>query len=81
MAKRLVRKQPPKESRKRLRTKQSVNTSAAAPAATEPAPAASEPAIVTSKYDDMLRKIYYDVRDGFGSIVATLKEAKNKTQQ
>ena len=75
MAKRLVGKQPPKELRKRLRTKQSVTTSSAAP--TEAAAPLSEAAIAT--YDDMLRKIYYDVREGFGSIDATLKAAKTRS--
>ena len=62
MSKRLVGKQPP---RKRLRTKQQEGTSVAAASAR-----AEEPAIAAaaSKYDDTLRKIFYDARDGFGSI-------------
>ena len=67
MVKRLIGKQPPKETsiRKRLRTKQSVKALAAASQArTEATPIAA----VASKYDDILRQIYYDVKEGFGSI-------------
>ena len=31
-----------------------------------------------SKYDDILKKIYYDVREGFGSIEDTWKAAKKQ---
>ncbi len=76
--KRLVGKQSVQPVRKRLRTKQSVGTSAApASGRTE------EPAIAAaaSKYDDVLKKIYHGVKEGFGSIEDTWKAAKNKTLQ
>ena len=67
---------------KRLRGKQTVakrlrgKQPASAPpeeAAPEAIPAAKGAA---SKYDDVLRKIYYDVEEGFGSIDAVYKTAK-----
>ncbi len=78
MAKRIVGKQSSKETpiRKRLRTKQSVAASGTAASAR---PAGSPIAAAASKYDDILRKIYYDIKEGFGSIVDTWKAAKNKT--
>ena len=42
-------------------------------------PEATPIAGAASKYDDILRKIYYDVKEGFGSVVDTRKAAKNKT--
>ena len=77
MSKRIIGKQPPKETRKRIRTKQTVTASAAAASEAR----AEEPTITAaaSKYDDILRKIYYDVKEGFGSIEDTWKAAKNKT--
>ena len=59
----------------RLRTKQQEGTSVAANEAR-----AEEPAIAAaaSKYDDTLRKIFYDARDGFGSIEKTWKAAKKQ---
>ena len=73
MSKRLVGKQPPK---RRLRTKQSEGTSSAAAESARP----EEPTITAaaSKYDDTLRKIYYDAREGFGSIEKTWKAAKKQ---
>ena len=74
MTKRLIGKQP---IRKRLRTKQSVVASAAASKArTEATPIAA----AASKYDDILREIHYDVKEGFGSIADTWKATKNKTR-
>ena len=73
MSKRIIGTQPPKETRKRIRTKQSVGASGAATAAS---PAEASIAAAASKYDDILRKIYYDVKEGFGSIVDTWKAAK-----
>ena len=58
MSNRLVGKQPP---RKRLRTKQQEGTSE--PAASARREEASI-AAAASKYDDTLRKIYYDAREG-----------------
>ena len=72
MSKRLVGKQPP---RKRLRTKQQEGTSAAA---TEARPEEPTIAAAASKYDDILRKIFYDARDGFGSIEKPWKAAKKQ---
>ena len=72
--KRIIGKQP---ERKRLRTKQTVEASGAASEARPEAPAITAAA---SKYDDILKKIYYDVKEGFGSIADTWKAAKkNKT--
>ena len=75
MTKRLIGKQP-KETpiRKRLRTKQSVTTSGTAAESARPEVEAITAA--ASKYDDILRKIYYDVKEGFGSIEDTWKAAK-----
>ncbi len=74
MAKRLICKQP---ERKRLRTKQTVKASVA------PASARAEASAIpaaASKYDNILKQIYYDVREGFGSIRDTWKAAnKNNT--
>ena len=74
MSKRLVGKQPP---RKRLRTKQQEGTSVAA---TEARPEEPTIAAAASKYDGILRKIYYDARDGFGSIEKTWKAAKTTSR-
>ena len=66
---------PPKVTR-RLQGKQ-----AASRAAIEAPPEEAAPvAIAPSKHDAMLRKIYYDVEEGFGSIDKVYKEAK-KTQR
>ena len=70
MPKRIVGKQPP---RKRLRTKQSVGASDAAATAR---PEAAAITAAASKYDGILTKIYYDVREGFGSVEDTWKAAK-----
>ena len=82
MSKRLTKKQAPAEkspiptTRRRLSTKQSVKASSPATAARREA---SPPPIAAaaSKYDDIIRKIFYDVRDGFGSIEETWRAAKN----
>ena len=80
MSRRLTTKQPlpnqdvPKVT-KRLRGKQPASEAAAAPASPE---GAAEEAIAPSKHDAMLRKIYYDVEEGFGSIDKVYKEAKKK---
>ena len=74
MVKRLIGKQPP-NIRKRLRTKQSAKALEAAATAR---PEATPSAAAASKYDGILRKIYYDVKDGFGSIVDTWKAAKKQ---
>ena len=79
MSKRLTTKQaPPNKDEpkvtKRLRGKQAASEAAAAP----PEAAAAEEAIAPSKHDTMLRKIYYDVEEGFGSIDKVYKEAKKK---
>ena len=85
MSKRLTRKQAPTEksptptTRKRLSTKQSVQASAPANAARPEAEAI--PPAAASKYDDIIRKIFYDVRDGFGSIEETWKAAKKQNPQ
>ena len=60
---------------KRLRGKQAASEAAAAP---PKAAAAEEAAIAPSKYDELLRKIYYDVEEGFGSIDKVYREAKKK---
>ena len=79
MSKRLTKKQPPTEkspmptTRKRLSTKQSVTASASANAA-RPEVAAIPAA--ASRYDDILRKIFHDAEEGFGSIEETWKAAK-----
>ena len=79
MSKRLTTKQapPPTENvakaTKRLRGKQPASEGAA-PAS----PREEEAAIAPSKYDELLRKIYYDVEEGFGSIDKVYKEAKKK---
>ena len=65
-------------TRKRLRTKQSVKASAAPDTGRSEAPAITAAA---SKYDDILEKIYYDVKEGFGSIEDTWMAAKNMTLQ
>ncbi len=78
MATRLIGKQPPKEVRTRLRAQHTVTASGAA--AESARPEAEAITAAASKYDDMLRKIYYDVREGFGSIKDT-KAAKDKTPQ
>ncbi len=75
MAKRVIGKQP---ERKRLRGKQTVETSAAASKTRTEEPVITSAA---SKYDGILRKIYYDVKERFGSIEDTWKAAKNKTPQ
>jgi len=79
MSRRLTTKQappgegPPKVTR-RLQGKQ-----AASRAAIEAPPEEAAPdAIAPSKHDAMLRKIYYDVEEGFGSIDKVYKEAKKK---
>ena len=78
MSKRLTTKQaPPNKDEpkvtKRLRGKQSASEAAAA------SPEAAEEAdIAPSKYDELLRKIYYDVEEGFGSIDKVYKEAKKR---
>ena len=79
MSKRLTTKQaPPTDNApkvtKRLRGKQAASEGAAAP----PEEAAAEEAIAPSKYDELLRKIYYDVEEGFGSIDKVYREAKKK---
>ena len=79
MSKRLTTKQaPPNKDEptvtKRLRGKQAASEAAADP----PEAAGEEAAIAPSKYDAMLRKIYYDVEEGFGSIDKVYKEAKKK---
>ena len=85
MSKRLTRKQAPAEksptptTRKRLSTKQSVQASVPANAARPEAEAI--PPAAASKYDDIIRKILYDVRDGFGSIEETWKAAKKQNPQ
>ena len=91
MRKRLIEKQPEKQAettrkrivgkqseRKRLRTKQSVKASVAPAAGSSEAPSITAAA---SKYDDILRKIYYDVKEGFGSIADTWKAAKKRIQK
>ena len=86
MSKRLTRKQAPAEksptptTRRRLSTKQSVKASSPATAARREA---SPPPIAAaaSKYDDIIRKIFYDVRDGFGSVEETWKAAKKQNPQ
>jgi len=78
MSKRLTTKQAgeaPPTVTKRLRGKQAASE-AATPASAEAA--APEAAIAPSKHDAMLRKIYYDVEEGFGSIDKVYKEAKKK---
>ena len=81
MSKRLTTKQapPPTENvakaTKRLRGKQPASEGAGAASPEEAAP---EAAITPSKYDELLRKIYYDVEEGFGSIDKVYKEAKKK---
>ena len=83
MSRRLTTKQPlpnqdvPKVT-KRLRGKQPASEAAGAASPEEAAP---EAAIAPSKYDELLRKIYYDVEEGFGSIDKVYKEAKKKSQQ
>ena len=72
MGKRLIGKQ---SERKRLRTKQTVETSAAASKARTEEPAITAAA---SKYDDIIKKIYYDVKEGFGSVEDTWKAAKKQ---
>ena len=78
MSKRLTTKQageaPPKVT-KRLRGKQPASEAAGT---APPEEAAPEAAITPSKYDELLRKIYYDVEEGFGSIDKVYKEAKKK---
>ena len=78
MSKRLTTKQageaPPKVT-KRLRGKQPASEGAGAASPEEAAP---EAAIAPSKYDELLRKIYYDVEEGVGSIDKVYKEAKKK---
>ena len=79
MSRRLATKQaPPNQDvpkvTKRLRGKQPASE-AGAPASPE---GAAEEAIAPSKHDAMLRKIYYDVEEGFGSIDKVYKEAKKK---
>ena len=75
MSKRLVGNQPP---RKRLRTKQQEGTSKPAASAR---PEESAITAAASKYDDILRKIFYDARDGFGSIEKTWKAAKKQNPE
>ena len=85
MSKRLTKKQAPAEkspiptTRKRLSTKQSVQASVPADAARPEAEAI--PPAAASKYDDILRKIFYDVKEGFGSIENTWKAAKKQNSQ
>ena len=85
MSKRLTGKQAPAEkspipaTQKRLSTKQSVQASVPANAARPEAEAI--PPAAASKYDDIVRKIFYDVRDGFGSIEETWKAAKKQNPQ
>ena len=80
MSRRLTTKQappgegPPKVTR-RLQGKQAASRAAIDGSLEEAAPVA---AIAPSKHDAMLRKIYYDVEEGFGSIDKVYKEAKKK---
>ena len=84
MSKRLTKKQPPTEksptptTRKRLSTKQSVSAS---PSANAARPEEEAITAAASKYDDILRKIFYDVKEGFGSIEKTWKAAKKQNSQ
>ena len=82
MSRRLTTKQAPPDPKntpkvtRRLQGKQ-----AASPRATIDGPPEEEApvaAIAPSKHDAMLRKIYYDVEEGFGSIDKVYKEAKKK---
>ena len=82
MSKRLTTKQaPPNKDEpkvtKRLRGKQAASEAAADP----PEAAGEEAAIAPSKYDAMLRKIYYDVEEGFGSLDDVYKAARKKNQK
>ncbi len=70
MTKRLIGKQ---SEGKRLHTMQYVKASAATSKAR---PEAAAITAAASKYDDILRKIYYNVKEGFGSIEDTWKAAK-----
>ena len=84
MQKRLTKKQPPTEksptpaTRKRLSTKQTVRASPPASEARRGDPAI---AAAASKYDDVIRKIFYDAREGFGSIEETWRAAKKLNPQ
>ena len=81
MSRRLTTKQappgegPPKVTR-RLQGKQPASRAAIDGSLEEAAPVAA--AMAPSKHDAMLRKIYYDVEEGFGSIDKVYKEAKKK---
>ena len=80
MSRRLTTKQAPPDPKntpkvtRRLQGKQ-----AASRAAIDGSPEEAAPdAIAPSKHDAMLRKIYYDVEEGFGSIDKVYKEAKKQ---
>ena len=81
MSKRLTTKQPPPQTEnapkvtRRLQGKQAASRATIDGSLEEAAPVA---AIAPSKHDAMLRKIYYDVEEGFGSIDKVYKEAKKK---
>ena len=79
MSRRLTTKQappgegPPKVTR-RLRVKQPASEAAASPREEEAAP----DAIAPSKHDAMLRKIYYDVEEGFWEYRQGVQGGKEK---
>ena len=78
MSKRLTTKQAPPNKDEPKVTKRLRGKQAASEAAAPTSPREEEAAIAPSKYDELLRKIYYDVEEGFGSIEKVYREAKKK---
>ena len=77
MSKRLTKKTKPSEESPKISRRVRGKQPASRPGATVPAEEASAAAIA-SKHDALLKKIYYDVEEGFGSIADVYKAAKKK---